>query len=371
MMRNQHQKLLILLLLVFLASILPCQASAPAVSASAYVLMDAESGRVLLEKAGEKELPIASTTKIMTALVALEQGALTDVVRVKKEHLKEGSSMYLREGEELTLEWLLYGLMLSSGNDAAQCIADSYGGDAFIEKMNEKAAALGMTHTAFANASGLDEEGHYSCALDMARLAAYAMRNPVFARITATKSASVGERHLSNHNKLLSSMQGCIGLKTGYTSSAGRTLVTCCERNGLRLVAVTLHDGNDWADHTALYEYAFAQYSANAAVRQCDVCAHLPIEGAVEKSMAVTAQHSIYYPCTREESFSYEKRLPSCVTAPVKAGDAVGELIVRCNGVEIGRTALLCARDIEKEEKKTAENLFSRMLRAFSADDQR
>ncbi len=334
-------------------------------SAKSFVLMDAESGRILLEKESGRSLPIASTTKIMTALVALERGSLGDVVRVKREHLREGSSMYLQEGEELTLEQLLYGLLLSSGNDAAECIAASYGGEEFLAAMNEKAAALGMEQTAFANASGLDASGHYSSALDMARLAAAAMENPVFSRIVSTKTASAGERALSNHNKLLGTLGGCIGLKTGYTEDAGRTLVSCCERDGLRLIAVTLNDRADWDDHAALYEYAFSKYSAKAAVRRGDVCAHLPIVGAEGKSAAVTAKDSIFYPCAEGENFSCEKLLPEALSAPLRSGDEVGELIIRMDGQEIGRVALVCAQDID--EITPEEGFFAQILRSVSA----
>jgi len=319
---------------------------------------------VLLEKESERELPIASTTKIMTALVALERGSLTDRVRVRREHLREGSSMYLKEGEELTLEELLYGLLLASGNDAAECIAAHYGGEEFLAAMNEKAAALGMEHTSFANASGLDASGHHSSALDMARLAAAAMENPLFSRIVSTKSASAGERVLSNHNKLLGALDGCIGLKTGYTSAAGRTLVSCCERDGLRFVAVTLNDRADWDDHTALYDYAFSVVSSKAAVRRGDICAYLPIEGAERKSAAVTAKDSIFYPCAEDEIFSYEKFLPETLCAPIIAGQEVGELIVCLDGEEIGRTALVCAQAIVENEGE--EGVFTRIWRAVS-----
>ena len=246
---------------LLLTSGLTCQASAPEPAAAAYVLMEADSGRVLLARNEEQRRSIASTTKIMTCLVALEHSTLTDKVTVRREHLREGSSMYLAEGESLTMEELLYGLMLPSGNDAAECIAAYCGGSGgskqFIAWMNEKAASLGMTHTAFLNPSGLDEAGHSSCALDMARLAACAMQDPTFARIVSTRTACVGARTMTNHNKLLASYPGCIGLKTGYTRAAGRTLVSCVRRNGRTLVAVTLQDGNDWADHAALYEFGF------------------------------------------------------------------------------------------------------------------
>ena len=228
------------------------------VSAAAAVLMDADSGRLLYEKNGEKRMLIASTTKLMTALVALEQGGLQQEITVTGGHMAEGSSMYLRPGEKLTLETLLYGLLLSSGNDAALAVTECMGGAVpFVARMNEKAAELGMENTHFANPNGLDDEAHYSTAEDMAKLAAAAMDDPVLRRVASTKTARIGGRTLTNHNKLLSRVEGCVGLKTGYTRAAGRTLVSCAERDGVRLVAVTLQDGDDWNDHASLYEQGF------------------------------------------------------------------------------------------------------------------
>ena len=228
------------------------------VSAAAAVLMDADSGRLLYDKNGEKRMLIASTTKLMTALVALEQGGLQQEITVTGGHMAEGSSMYLRPGEKLTLEELLYGLLLSSGNDAALAVTECMGGAVpFVARMNEKAAELGMENTHFANPNGLDDEAHYSTAEDMAKLAAAAMDDPVLRRVASTRTARIGGRTLTNHNKLLSRVEGCVGLKTGYTKAAGRTLVSCAERDGVRLVAVTLQDGDDWNDHASLYEQGF------------------------------------------------------------------------------------------------------------------
>ncbi len=228
------------------------------VSAAAAVLMDADSGRLLYDKNGEKRMLIASTTKLMTALVALEQGGLQQEITVTGGHMAEGSSMYLRPGEKLTLEMLLYGLLLSSGNDAALAVTECMGGAVpFVARMNEKAAELGMENTHFANPNGLDDEAHYSTAEDMAKLAAAAMDDPVLRRVASTRTARIGGRTLTNHNKLLSRVEGCVGLKTGYTRAAGRTLVSCAERDGVRLVAVTLQDGDDWNDHASLYEQGF------------------------------------------------------------------------------------------------------------------
>lgn len=238
--------------------ITPAVAEALEVSATAAVLMDADMGQVLYEKNGDRQMLIASTTKIMTALVVLEHAAPDDVITVTPDHMAEGSSMYLRAGETVRVEELLYGLLLCSGNDAALALTECAGGlTPFVALMNEKAAALGMTHTSFANPNGLDADGHYSTARDMAVLAAAAVENPTFRRICSSRSVTIGQRTMENHNRLLRQVEGCVGLKTGYTRAAGRTLVSCTERDGCRLVAVTLQDGNDWADHAALYDYGF------------------------------------------------------------------------------------------------------------------
>ena len=259
-----------ILALVVLAALLPNRAFALHVSATSAILMDTETKQVLFEKDADRRMRIASTTKIMTALVVLEHCDLQEIVTVGPEHMVEGSSMYLKPGEKVTVEELLYGLLLCSGNDAALVLADHCGGDVerFISWMNDKAEHLGMTGTSFANPNGLDADGHYSTARDMAVLAAYAADNPTFVRICSTVTATMDGRTMTNHNKLLRSLEGCIGMKTGYTMAAGRTLVTCAQRSGHRLVAVTLQDGNDWADHTALYEDGFAQFAQDKTTQE-------------------------------------------------------------------------------------------------------
>ena len=261
--------------LTALYSMIPCQAAAVSTSAASAILVDVDSGRVLYEYNADARMRIASTTKLLTALVALERGDLNDVVTVSREAAyTEGSSMYLKEGEELTLETLLYGLLLCSGNDAAVAIAEHIAGsqEKFAELMNEKAAELGMENSSFVTPNGLDAEDHYSTARDMARLACAAVGNEILVRMASTRTVTIAGRTMTNHNKLLGSLEGCIGLKTGYTMAAGRTLVTCAERNGQRLAAVTLQDGNDWADHQALYDYGFSAYPAEvgASVRRPD-----------------------------------------------------------------------------------------------------
>ena len=241
----------------------PVCARAVSTSAVSAVLYDADTGEMLYTKDADRRCLIASTTKVMTALVVLDCAQLSDTVKITAAHMVEGSSMYLKPGEEVTVEELLYGLLLCSGNDAALALADACGGlETFVQKMNDKAAALGMEHSHFENPNGLDGESHYSTARDMALLMAAAAEDPTFCRICGAKTAVVGSRTMTNHNRLLKELNGCVAGKTGYTKAAGRTLVSCCQRQGRRLVAVTLCDGNDWADHAALYEFGFMEEDA-------------------------------------------------------------------------------------------------------------
>lgn len=257
----------LLALFALFCLLIPANASAFSTSAAAAVLMDAERGEVLYaEHAADRHL-IASTTKIMTAAVALRHYVPTEKVTVsERAAATEGSSMYLKAGETLTVEELLTGLLLQSGNDAAEALAEHAGDRAlFVTWMNELAKELSMTNTSFENPSGLDGEKHYSSAYDMALLACYALQEPTIARLVSTSHLETATRSMDNHNKLLKRVEGCIGLKTGYTRAAGRTLVSAAERNGQRLIAVTLSDGNDWADHEAMYAYGFQRDALRAA----------------------------------------------------------------------------------------------------------
>ncbi len=322
------------------------------ISASSYVLMDAASGRVLLSHNETEERAIASTTKIMTALLALRSAKLTDRVTVRREHLREGSSMYLTAGETLTMEALLYGLMLPSGNDAAECIADycGPGTERFVQRMNDTASALGMEHTRFANPSGLDAADHHSCALDMARLMACAMREPAFAQIVSTKTAAAGSRTMANHNKLLGALEGCDGGKTGYTGAAGRTLVTCAQRDGVRLIAVTLHDGNDWADHRALYEYGFSTYHAAYVLTQGESCAMIAVRGGMMPCVSLRTEKGAMLSLSEGETYEIRYELPHAVIAPVSAGQRIGEAVVLLDGTEAVRVALVAAQSVRAAE---------------------
>lgn len=336
-------------LLLALACLLTGRAKAVDTSASSAILMDMDSGRVLYERNAGARMLIASTTKIMTALVAIRDGTLSDTVKVSREAAyTEGSSMYLKEGEELTLETLLYGLLLCSGNDAAVAVAEHVAGSVgrFVERMNETALALGMEDTSFANPNGLDDENHYSTARDMALLACAAMRNETLVRIASTRTVSIGGRTMTNHNKLLSLMDGCVGLKTGYTRAAGRTLVSCAERNGQRLVAVTLQDGNDWADHQSLYEYGFAAYPARRAAQLGHELAQAAVKGGIRTQVPLIAADSFAWPLAQGEALKTDIRLDRELAAPLRAGTSVGEAVFTLNGKEVGRIGLLCGETV-------------------------
>lgn len=237
------------------------------ISAQAYVLMEADTGKVLLSKNGDEKRPIASTTKIMTTLLCLESGGLDDWFVVDPEAIRvEGSSMGLQEGDVVTKRMLCYGMLLPSGNDAANATAVRLAGSIpeFAKLMNARAARIGMTHTCFVTPSGLDAEGHGASARDMGLLARTAMQNPDFRAICSQSRAEVCfgnppyNRWLKNTNKLLTMYEGVVGVKTGFTDAAGRCLVSFCERDGVSLLCVTLHAKDDWNDHMKLYDYGFA-----------------------------------------------------------------------------------------------------------------
>lgn len=346
--------------LLILFSILPCQSFAVSTSATSAILMDADSGRVLYEQNADTRMLIASTTKIMTALVAIREGNLADMVTVKREAtLTEGSSMYLKEGEQLTLETLLYGLMLCSGNDAAVAIADHVGGSqaGFVKLMNDTAQALGMENSSFANPNGLDDEKHYSTARDMAKLACAAMKNETLVRIVSTRSVTIGGRTMTNHNKLLAFMDGCIGLKTGYTRAAGRTLVSCAERNGQRLVVVTLQDGNDWADHQSLYEYGFSTYPAQRAAILGKTFERVAVQGGLSATVPLVAADSFSWPVAAGENLTARVELDGTLTAPLTAGKRVGQAVFALNGNEVGRVDLLCGMSVPPKVESALSTL--------------
>ena len=331
-----------------LGACMPCHGAE--VSARSAVLFDPLTGAVHFEKDAYTRRSMASTTKIMTALVALDLYDPKAWVTVDRAWTGiEGSSMYLKPGEQLQIIDLLYGLMLMSGNDAAVALASVLTGDPddFTELMNRKAAELKLENTAFANPNGLEGEGHYSTAYDMARLMAAAMQHPLFREIAGTASCERAGRYMNNHNKLLGMYEGCVGGKTGYTRKAGRCLVSVAERQGRQLIAVTLDAPDDWNDHMAMYDACFDGLCMTG----------LSAAGTIGSIPVADGQGNVC-PLYAEEGFSMallpgeqEKiRLKLCgprmVYGPIAAGEEYGYLTVSLGARELFRTPIYYKTEI-------------------------
>lgn len=307
-------------------------AAAPEASAASVVLMEQESRTVLYSREAERQRPIASITKIMTGLLVAESCDLQAEVTIRQEWLgSEGSSMGLRPGETLTVEELLYGLLLVSGNDAATALACYTAGDvsAFVRQMNARAAELGMSGTSFRNPHGLTEEGHYSTARDMGILACAAMEVPSFARIVGSRTAAAGGKTIRNHNRLLWDYPGALGIKTGYTEAAGRTLVSCAEREGMTLVCVTLNDPADWKDHAALLDWGFETFVCE---RPAARTWRLPVIAGTAESVILRPESAACIPLPKEAARTWRTAMPSFVYAPCLRGTKLGSVTLLADG---------------------------------------
>lgn len=338
-----------------MAAVLFLPVTARAVSARKAILVDTATGRVLYEKNADTQSLIASTTKIMTALVICEQCNVLDRMRIPKEAVGiEGSSMYLREGEVLTIQELLYGLMLHSGNDAAVALALYCGGtvEGFAELMNDKARSLGMTQSHFENPNGLDAPGHYSTARDLAILAAYAMENPIFYKTVSAKSVTIGERYLRNHNKLLWQVEGADGVKTGYTRAAGRILVSSATREGRRLVAVTINAPDDWNDHKHLLEEGFSGFEVKRIVNAGDCVGLVQVAGGQTDYVELLAAENFDFALTAEEKPEMVFSGPGFVYAPVTEGAEAGYAHVCIDGKSVGKIPLVYGETVEQTREK-------------------
>lgn len=347
------------LALALLAPVLGVSAYAdePSVSAQSAVVIEAETGTVLFSKNMSERRAMASTTKIMTAILTIEAGDLDREFTVDKFAIMvEGTSMGLREGDRVSRRDLLYGIMLPSGNDAANAAAVSVSGSvaAFVEKMNAKAGALGLSDTRFANPSGLDSDGHYTTAYDLARLAAYAMRNETFREIAGCRSKDLEygnppyKRTLYNSNKMLTRYDGAVGVKPGFTDNARRCLVSAAERDGTLLIAVTLNDGNDWADHANMLDYGFTRVSRYPLETGCS--AKVAVAGT-GKTVGVYAE-SAYLSLTAAQRQTLERRviLPRMIYGAVTKGQKLGSIEYVLDGGIVKRAALYADSDVAMED---------------------
>ena len=326
----------------------------PEISARAAAVITADTGETVYISGEQGKLPMASTTKIMTTLLTIESGGLYEEFTVDPDAIKvEGSSMGLQEGDTVTKYALCCGMLLPSGNDAANAAAVRIAGsqEKFVELMNSRAQEMGLSHTYFVTPSGLEGEGHGSSAQDMAKLAACALRSPIFREICSQESMKVRfgdppyDRWLKNTNKLLSLCGGTYGVKTGFTDEAGRCLVSACRRNGMDLVCVTLNDPNDWNDHIALYDYAF---SKTRLISPAQEEYEVNVVGGVQESVKCRAEElpELTALDAKPEDLKCQLMCAPFVYAPVRAGDEVAQLSISCGGTEIKRVPLTAQEEI-------------------------
>ena len=329
-------------------------------SAKSAVLMDASTGRILYASNPDEQLAMASTTKIMTALLTLEEAEKENkAVKITREMVQvEGSSMGLKEGNILSLWDLAAGMLAVSGNDAANSAAIAISGskEGFAEKMNCKARELGMEHTNFVTPSGLDDEEHYSTTRDMAILARNALENPEFASIVSQPTIRVTYQSpeqsyvFTNHNKLLRMYEGCIGVKTGFTKKAGRCLVSAAERNGVRLVAVTLNAPDDWNDHIKLFDYGFSQLSS-IRMDESNTTFTVDVVGGTSDQIEVTGSDggSVVVSAADKDKVERIVLLPNFTYAPFPQGTQLGKISYQLNGEEIGSVPLVTTAAVEQQ----------------------
>jgi len=331
------------------------------ISANTAAVIDVETGRMLYEKNGDQRMLIASLTKIITAIVAIESGKdLDDIVTVSSRASgKEGSSIYLKVGEKHKLIDLLYAVMLRSGNDAATAVAEHVGGTEakFVEMMNAKVAELGLRGTHFANPHGLDADGHYSTAHDMAVLTGYALRNDVFAKIVSTKVKEIpmpGEawnRRMYNKNKMLVRYDGADGVKTGYTKAAGRCLASSATKDGRQVAVITLRASSDWIDHANLLDYGFNKYKFEEVADDDDIIKSMPVEDGVVPQVDVRAGHEFHYPLRSGEKAKLTRKveIEENLHAPVEAGQQIGEMKIYYEERQVGQVPLVAAYDVPEQ----------------------
>lgn len=342
-------------------------------SALSAIIYCKETGDVIFEKNSSQSLSMASTTKIMTSVIALESNTPYREIEITSEMVNvEGTSSGLRAGDKITLIDLVYCMLLESGNDAANSVALAIGGsfEGFAQMMNEKAAQIGMLNTSFVTPSGLDDENHYTTAYDMALLTAYALDNEDFAAICSQSSHTVSfvdsdkQVSLSNHNRLLDEYEDCIGVKTGFTKKSGRCLVSAAERNGITIIAVTLNAGDDWNDHKKMLDYGFECMKTISADTDFSLYS-VPVVGSEIKTVGIDCTgRNLPYFAENELNVTREIYLEKFLYAPVKKGDIVGCARYYNNGCLVFEVKLTAAdpADVLINEKT---NFLDRLIGLF------
>ncbi len=334
--------------------------SALELSAKSAVLYEPVTGEIIYQKNSSQRLPMASTTKIATAITVIENCDLNEVVTVSKKASEvEGSSIWLEEGERMTVSDMLYGLMLASGNDAAVALMEhiELKGKDFISLMNQTAKKAGCENTNFENPNGLDSENHYTTAYDLAKLSAYAVKNPVFAEIVKTKKKSISwesskyNRVLSNHNKLLNMYDGCVGIKTGYTKKDGRCLVSYAKKNGIGLIAVTLNAPDDWNDHKNMLDYGFEKLEMEKIITKSKKFS--PLSLSAVDGVSVNIGYEKDYSIPLKDSDNCEiKTVIFRIVPPVNKNDVVGYSQIFLNGRELAKINIISNDSYDLPESK-------------------
>lgn len=348
-------------------------AKEPTLTAKSAIVIEASTGKILFAKAAADRRPPASTTKMMTLIVALEHGNLNDIVTTSPNAAStEGSSLWLAPGEQLKLRDMLYGMMLVSGNDATVAVAEHISGsvDKFARLMTDKAHAIGALSTNFTNSSGLPDQRHYSTATDLAHIAAYGFKNPLFTQIVSTKHTIIpwpGKNHdrdLYNENKLLWQYDGADGVKTGFTEEAGRCLVSGAKRDGIQLVAVVLDGDRMWEDSIKLLDYGFSRLQPVTMFNRGDIMKTVKVIDGKSDYVTLTAADTLVVPADEgdREGFATVIVAPDTIDAPVKAGQKIGVIKTMYRNTEISSVDLLAT---EPAERKTFFGLLWGSLWSF------
>jgi len=363
------------ILLVLILFTYVCNAGAVNVSATSAILMEQNTRKPLCFKNQYQQMKPASTTKILTAITALENSSPDEIVTVSQNAANaEGSSMYIEADEKLKMRDLLFGLMMNSGNDAAVAIAEHISGseEEFAKLMNKTAKKCGAKHSNFVNANGLDDDKHYTTAYDLALIAAYAMENPQFRELVKTKTKVVEttegtKKYLKNHNRLLSEYEGCDGVKTGFTKASGRTLVSSASKDGMRLIGVTLNAPNDWNDHKNMFNYGFSTFDLITLLNKDNDCCTTYVSNGVKSYVSLFPERTVTYAVKKEEADLYTVEFElNKINAPVSQGDILGNAVIKYNGKEKERINLLSDEMVEKIViRKTYPQLMNVFFKLF------
>ncbi len=364
-------KKILIFILCFLLLITPLGVCGMELSAQSAILIEAETGRVLYSKNSGKRMGMASTTKIMTALVALDKYNPADIITASyKAANTEGSSIYLKSGEKMSLEHVLYGLMLASGNDAAVAIAEHIGKNeyTFAQYMNNKAINLGLKDTHFENPNGLSHENHYTTAYDLAMITREAMKNEIFREIVSTKNkvlkslSGENDRYIKNHNKLLWQYENCVGVKTGFTKKDGRCLVSAATKNNVNLIAVTLNAPNDWSDHEKMLDYGFDYLKNKKIINTAKYAGNVYVKNGIVDNVECIFAKDFSVSLNKDDKLIIKKKFISSIDAPVKKGDTAGYAEIYINGVKIGEVDILTNQNVDLTDKNKFIRQFTSML---------